>query len=120
MKEGVDPVSAICLDHAAVLAFGMLLNDVAVLAEERAGLDDFDGLFETLAGCFDDADRVGVGECFGADVVGFVEVAVVATVVEGYVDVDDVAVFEGALVGDAVTDDFVDGGADRFRKVNVV
>ena len=35
-----------------------------------------------------------------------------AVVVEGYVEVDDVAVDEGSLVGDAVADDLVDGCAD--------
>jgi hypothetical protein len=43
-----------------------------------------------------------------------------AAVVEGDVDVEDVAVLEGALVGDAVADDFVDGCADRFGEVAVV
>lgn len=35
----------------------------------------------------------------------------VAVVVEGNVDIEDVAVDEDALVGDAVADNFVDGGA---------
>ena len=35
-----------------------------------------------------------------------------AAVVEGYVEVDDVAVLEFALVWDAVADYFVQGGAD--------
>jgi hypothetical protein len=55
-----------------------------------------------------------------ADVVGLVQVAVEAAVVEGYVDVEDVAVLEGALVRDAVADDFVGGGADGFGEVAVV
>ena len=37
-----------------------------------------------------------------------------------YVDVDDVAVFERSLIGYAVTDDFVDGGADGFGEVTVI
>ena len=43
-----------------------------------------------------------------------------AFVVEGYVYVYDVAVFKGALVGDPVADDFVDGCADGFGEVAVV
>jgi hypothetical protein len=41
-------------------------------------------------------------------------------VVEGDVEVEDVAVEEDALVGDAVTYYFVGGCADGFRKVDVV
>ena len=36
----------------------------------------------------------------------------VAIVVKGYVNVDDVSVLEGALVRDAVTNCFVDRGAN--------
>ena len=43
-----------------------------------------------------------------------------AVVVEGDVEVDDVAFEEEALVGDAVADYFVDGGADGFGEVDVV
>ena len=43
-----------------------------------------------------------------------------AVVVEGYVDVEDVAVLQGSVVGDAVADDFVDGGADGFGEEVVV
>lgn len=55
-----------------------------------------------------------------ADVVGFIEVAVVAGVVEGHVEVEDVAVEEDARVGDAVADYFVGGGADGFGEGVVV
>lgn len=44
----------------------------------------------------------------------------VAVVVEGDVEVKDVAVKEDAGVGDAVTDDFVSGGADGFGEVHVI
>ena len=43
-----------------------------------------------------------------------------ALVVEGDVDVDDVSINQLALVWYAVTDDFIDGGTDRFWKSNVV
>ena len=44
----------------------------------------------------------------------------IAAVVEGYVEVKNVTVFELALVGDTMTDDLVDGGADRFWEADVV
>lgn len=43
-----------------------------------------------------------------------------AAVVDADVDVDDVAVFELTLIGDAVADYFVDGGADGFGEVAVI
>jgi hypothetical protein len=98
----------------------VLLNDIAKLLDRDAGFDVGDGLLETLSGRFDQADVVGVRFGFVADVVGFVEVAVVAVVEEGDVEVDDVAVFEGAVVGDTVADDFVDGAAVGFGEVVVV
>ncbi len=65
-------------------------------------------MIEAFAGGLDDADGFGVGESRRADVVGLVEVAVEAAVVEAYVEVDDVAVAEGPGVRDTVADYFVD------------
>jgi hypothetical protein len=111
VEELVNAVAAVSFHDAAVVALRELLDRVAVVAEQRAGFHQFDGFFQAVACGFDDAHAVGVlGGA--ADVVGFVQVAVEAAVVEGYVDVEDVAVLQGALVGDAVADDFVDGCAD--------
>ena len=63
---------------------------------------------------------IGGSQGGGTNIVGFVEVAMEAVVIEGYIYVDDVAVLEGPLVGDAVTDDFVDGGTNGFGEVDVV
>ena len=43
-----------------------------------------------------------------------------AVEIDGHVDVDYVTVFQGSIIGDAVTDDVVDGGADRLWKAAVV
>ena len=115
----VDAVAAVGLDDAAVVALGDLLDRVAVVAEERAGLDKLDRLGEAVARGLDDAHGVRVLVGF-ADVVGLVQVAVEAAVVEGDVDVEDVAVLKGALVGDAVADYFVGRGADGLGEVAVV
>ena len=120
MEEIVDAVAAVCFNDAAVLAFSVFFDDGARVAEGHARFDEGDGLVEAFAGGFDDADGGGVGAGEGADVVGFVEVAVEAGVVEGDVEVDDVAFEEETLVGDAVADYFVDGGADGFGEVDVV
>lgn len=120
VEELVDAVAAVGFDDGAVAGFGVFFNGAAGLAEEHAGLDEFDGFGEAFAGGFDDADGVAVGEGFGADIVGFIKVAVEAAVVEGDVEVEDVAAEKDALVGDAVADYFVGGGADGFGEVDVV
>jgi hypothetical protein len=119
VEELVDAVAAVSFHDAAVAFLSDLFDRVAVVAEEGAGFDEFDRLFQAVAGGLDDAHAVRVLVGF-ADVVGFVQIAVEAAVVEGDVDVEDVAVLEGALVGDAVADDFVGGGADGFGEVAVV
>lgn len=43
-----------------------------------------------------------------------------SAVVESYIDVENVAVFEWSVVGNAVTNDFVDAGTDGFWEVAVV
>ena len=111
---------AIRFDNAAPSRFCMFLNHAPNLTNQHARFYNFDGLLKALAGCLHNANGIAVSECFGADVVGFVEVAVEAAMVEGDVEVKDVAVEEETLVGDAVADDFVGGGADGFGEVDIV
>ena len=120
MKQTIHPMAAVCFDDAATSTFGVFFNHGARVAESHARFDELDGFVEAFAGGFDDADggRVRAGKW--AYVVCFVEVTVEAVVVEGDVEVDDVAFEEDALVGDAVADYFVDGCADGFGKVDVV
>ena len=75
-------------------------------------------LFRSRSLDYTDGIRVITGLL--ANVVSFVKVAVETLVVERYVDVQNIAVDELALVGNAVADDFVEGGADRFGEVAVV
>jgi len=120
VEELVNAVATVGFDDGAVAGFGVFFDGTAGFAEEHAGLDEFDGFGEALAGGFDNPDWIAVGEGFWADVVGFVEVAVETAVAEGDVEVEDVAVEEDALVGDAVTYYFVGGCADGFGKVDIV
>ena len=113
-------MSAVGFDDAAVSTFGVFFDYGAGVAEGHAGFDKLDSFVEAFAGGFDNTDGGGVGAGKMSDVVCFVEVAVEAVVVEGDVEVDDVAFEEEALVGDAVADYFVDGGADGFGEVDVV
>ncbi len=111
VEERVDAVPAVGLDDAAAFGLGMLFDHGAGIFERHARLHERDRCVEALSRCFCDADCVGVCEGFGADVVCFVEISVVAFVVECYVQIDNVAVDELALVGYAMADDFVDGCA---------
>lgn len=92
MEETVDAVSAVRLYDTAVLALGVLLNDRAVVTEEGAGLDERNGLLETLARGFDNTDIIGVLHGRFTNIVGLVEVAMIATMIQGDVDVEDIAI----------------------------
>lgn len=91
VEELVDTVAAVGLHDAAVGGLCNLLDGVAVVSEERSGLDELDRFLETVASGLDYAHAVGVLVCL-ADVVGFVQIAVKASVVESNIDVEDVAV----------------------------
>lgn len=107
MELGVDAVTAPVGHDAAVLGLGVLLDDLAKVAERRAGLDELNGLVQALPRRLDDPDRVWVGLGAFAHVVGLVDVGVVAPVVQGDVEVEDVAVQQDSLVGDSVADYFI-------------
>ena len=64
-------MSTVRLHDLAIAGFSDALDGVAVVAEQGAGFDEFDGFFEAVAGGFDYADVVGI-RGGGADVVGFV------------------------------------------------
>lgn len=119
MELRVYAVTDVCLYGTAAFGLCVRFNYVAVVAEQSAWFGERDGVVETLAGGFDHADGVRICGC-GTDVVGLIDVAVEAAVVEGDVQIYNVAVFEHTLVRDAVADDFVDGRADRLGKVVVV
>lgn len=107
VEQGVYAVAAVRSDDAAVLGLGVLLDDVAKLPDQGSWLDRLDGLVEALAGRLDDAHVVGIRLRLVADIVRLVQVGMVALVEEGDVDIEDVAVNQGALIGDAVADYFV-------------
>ena len=113
-------MTAVCFDDTAPLRLCVFLDDSAGIAECHSGLDEWDRVVKAFASGLHDANRGGVGKCGGANVVGFVEVAVESAVVKGDVEVDDVAVKKDAAIRDAVADDLIDGRADGFGKVDVV
>lgn len=116
----VDTVADVSPDHRAVVGFGVLLNYVAELTEQRARLDFLDCQLQTFPSGFDNTDGVGVGLRAVAYIVCLVQIAVVALVVERYVQVDNVAIQQDTLVGNTVADDLVDRGTDGLGEVVVV
>lgn len=120
MEELIDPVTAVSLDDATVICFGHLLDRVAIRAEECTGLDKFDCFVEAVPCGFYDAHIVGILRRCRADVVCFVQIAVKAVVVQGDIDVQNVAVFQGSMIGNAMANDFVDACADGFGEMAVV
>ena len=116
----MDAVAAPRRDDAAAPRPGVRLDDAAELADRRPGLDELDGLVQALARRLDDPDGVGVCPGAVADVVRLVEVGVVAPVVDGDVQVEDVAVQEDAVVWDPVADDLVRGSTQGFGEVVIV
>ena len=120
MEDAIDSMAAVRPDDGAVLCLGVLLDDVAELADEHARLDGGNRFFKALPRALHHANCVWVGLGFVPHVVCLVKVAVEALVVQGNVNVDDVAVHESALVGNAMADDLVDRGADGLGEVIVV
>jgi len=117
LKDIADAVAAIVADNTHAMGMGIGLYGLADGADGEAWFDGADALPEGFVG---DADEVCGALINAAHGEGGVGVAVHTLEEEGDVDVEDVAVLEGAAVGDAVADDFIGGGADGFGKAAVV
>lgn len=120
VEQLIDPMTTVSRHNTTIPGLRLLGDYIARLLERHARLDNFYCFVEASAGGLDHADGVRICLCFIANIVGLVEVRVEAAVVEGDVDVDNVAVDEFALVGDAVADYFVDRSADGFGEFAVV
>ena len=120
VELGVNAVPAPGGHDAAATGPRMLLNDAAEVAERRAGLDELYRLVEALPRRFDHLYRVRICPCAVTHVVRLVKIRVVAAVVDGDVEVDDVTVQEDALVGYPMADDLVRGRAQGLWEVVVV
>src|SRR5690606_38583981 len=110
--DPADAVAAVLAHHAEALAFGVLLDRVADVAQGRTRLHRADAAEHGFPGHFDQAPghhRRRAGEVHAAGI------AVPAVLDDGDVDVDDVAVLQDlGLVRDAVADDVVDRDAGRL------
>ena len=117
VEQLADAVAAVRAHDGAVRGLGDALDGAADVAVHGARPDQVRAGHEALERGL---DQVVVLVRALADDERLVEVAVVAAVVDGDVDVDDVALLEGPQVGDAVADDLVHGRADGAGEVVVV
>ena len=112
MERAADPVAGVVAHHAVAEPLRVRLDRAADDVHLPAGGDGADAAGERLAGALDEQRGLLARV---ADEEGVVEVAVVPVEVGGDVDVDEVAVLEHRVVGDAVADHLVDRRARRLR-----
>src|SRR5258706_12803516 len=111
VEDAPEPVAAEVAHHrAALLVLGEGLDGVADVARRGARLHHGDAAHH---GVIRDLDQTLRFALHLADVIHAARVAVPAIEHDGHVDVEDVAVFQGPVARDAVTDDVIDRGAER-------
>ena len=114
VERRADAVAGEVAHHAIAKTLGIALDHPADDVDLAAGHGRLDAAHHGLVGALD--EQPGLLVDVAAEVRG-VGVSVDAADEGGDVDVDDVAVLERAVVGDAVADDLVDAGAQRLREV---
>ena len=115
--EGLSHAVAGVVAHDSVVeALGVGLDDAADDVDLTARANRLDPTHERVARAFDEEVGLFVD---GADLEHGAGVSVDAVLVGGDVDVDDVPVSQGTVVGDAVADHLVDRGTDRLGEAHV-
>ena len=120
VKELVDTVATVGLHNSAIARFGVFFYRIPWVAEEHTGLHESNRLLQAFPSSLDDTHIFRVLRCLGSYVIRLVQVAVEALVIEGHIEVENIAVNEYTLIRNTVTDYFVRGGADRFGEMDVV
>ena len=112
VKHLADAVAAVFAHHGTMIRLGVVLNGRTDVAESDSRLYHFDA---DAHGFVADA-RYALGDHRGlADKIHLTGVTVIAVLDDGDINVDDVALLEDLVTGDAVTHLMVDRGADGFR-----
>lgn len=117
VEQLADAVAAEVAHHRAALALGIALDGRANGAGAGAGPDRGNAAHQAFVGDFEQAFRRAF---YGADRVHARGIAVPAVEDVGDVDVDDVAILQRLVVGDAMADDMIDRGAGRLGVAAVV
>ncbi|MCY1365116.1 hypothetical protein D9M69_519500 [compost metagenome] len=117
VEHRADAVAAVLADHRVAQLLGMFLDHFADVAQARARPDQLDALVHAFLGHA--AELVGPFRdlAHGEHLAG---VAVVAVLDHRHIDVEDVAILERLVIGDAMADHVVDRGADRLGEALVV
>jgi len=98
-------MSAIAAHHTKSMGGHILLDDVTYVAILLPRTYKFDGLAERLVSDLHQL-LVLLGDIAHEE--GLVEIAMEATMVDGYIDVTEISVLQRSLVWDAVADHLVD------------
>jgi hypothetical protein len=120
MEKLADSVATVSSDNAAVVLLGMLLNNVTKFSDQSAGLNGLDRLIQALSCRLNHTNSIGVGLGLVSNVISLVQIGVVSFMVQGNIDVENIAIKQNALVRNTVADDFVNGRAARLGEVVVV
>ena len=105
VKLLADAVTDECAHDAHAMNLGVILNCFADIAERTIGLHSFDAEPQTFLGDF---DKFAINLAHVADKESCVGVAVNSIDITRDVKVDDVAVFDNRVIGNSVTDHFVE------------
>ena len=114
MEAARDTMPRVIAHDTCASALGEGLDDLADLCVWLARAADCDGGVKAVASGLDQINGIRVLLSLLSDRVRGIQVAVEALMVQGDVEVDNVAILERPLVGDTVADDLIDRGADAL------
>ena len=117
VKCPADTMATIFPNHTEIVRFGVLLNGVTDVAEAGPRPYQFNALKHTFAAYSAQAlgqDRHLVNEEHAAGI------AMVAVFDDGYIDVNNVAVFKPFVSGDTVAHDVIDRRANGLGEATVI
>jgi len=117
VEDLADAVAAVLAHHGEVVGLGVFLDGVADIAQVNAGFHQLNAQHHAFVA--DAAQALGENGRL-ADEEHLAGITVVAVFDDGDVDIDDVAVFQLFITGNAVADLVVHRGADGFGEAVVV
>ena len=118
MKDAADAVAAEIAHDGIAVAFGIALDRIADRADMGTRPHDGDAAHHRLVGDLDELSRLQRNALANKE--HSARVAVPAVEDHRHIDVQNVAVHQTAVAGDAVADDMIDRSADRFREAAVI
>lgn len=120
VEQLIDSMSTVRCYHTAILGLCKLFNHITGISEEHARFHNLDCLVETLPRRLHHSDGVEIRFRFVSDVVGLVQISVKSPMIEGDVDIENIAVLKLPLVRNAMANDLVDRRAHGLWESNVV